>query len=142
MRHVACLALVMAVAAGCAQRRDGHVYRVPSSAMEPTLHCARPALGCRGKEADRVFAVPYRDAHPAPGDIVVFEAPPAARLRCGTSGIFIKRVIRRVGRHRYVLLGDNRPSSCDSRVYGPVAESAIRGKVVEIKPGSRRIHLR
>jgi signal peptidase I len=132
----------MAVVAGCTQERDGHVYRVPSSSMEPTLHCAMPAAGCRAEEADRVFAVSYGDEHPARGDIVVFEAPPKARELCGTSGLFIKRVIRRVGSDQYVLLGDNRPSSCDSRVYGPVTESAIRGKVVEIKRGSERIHLR
>ena len=29
-------------------------YRVPSSAMEPTLHCARPAIGCLGNGADLV----------------------------------------------------------------------------------------
>jgi hypothetical protein len=110
--------------------------------MEPTLHCARPAPGCRGKEADLVYAVPYGDKRPAPGDIVVFETPPAAKIRCGAGGTYIKRVARRVGIDHYFLLGDNRQFSCDSREWGPVAGSAIRGKVVEIKRGSERIHLR
>jgi signal peptidase I len=141
MKRVACLALALA-AGGCGGATKGHVYRVPSSSMEPTLHCAKPAPGCRGEVRDLVYAVPYGDRHPAVGDIVVFEAPPAALERCGAGGVYIKRVIRRASPRRYVLLGDNRRFSCDSRVYGPVAESAIRGKVVEIKRGSKRIHLR
>jgi signal peptidase I len=110
--------------------------------MEPTLHCARPAPGCRGKVADLVYAVPYGDRQPAVGDIVVFRTPRLARERCGIGGVYIKRIARRVGRDRYFVLGDNRQFSCDSRAYGPVAAAAIRGKVVEIKRGSKRIHLR
>ncbi|MFL6011987.1 MAG: signal peptidase I [Gaiellaceae bacterium] len=179
MRHALCLALVVSVAAGCAGR-EGHVYRVPSSAMEPTLHCARPAFGCLAGEEDRVFVRPYEDGEPARDDIVVFEAPPKAKVACGASGLFIKRVIGLPGEHwaersgtividgrnlaeawlrpdrrdtlsygggeiprgHYLLLGDNRASSCDSRQWGLVPLANFRGKVVEIKRGSRRIHLR
>ena len=31
-------------------------YRIPSSSMEPTLHCARPAPGCESRFSDRVLA--------------------------------------------------------------------------------------
>src|SRR5436309_12678585 len=31
-------------------------YRIPSSSMEPTLHCARPATGCEASTSDRVLA--------------------------------------------------------------------------------------
>jgi signal peptidase I len=31
-------------------------YRIPSSSMEPTLHCARPAPGCLARFSDRVLA--------------------------------------------------------------------------------------
>ena len=31
-------------------------YRIPSSSMEPTLHCARPAEGCEAGTSDRVLA--------------------------------------------------------------------------------------
>ena len=62
--------------------------------MEPTLHCAKPAPGCLGDERDLVYAVPYGNgASPRRGDIVVFEPPPAAALRCGAGGVFIKRVV-------------------------------------------------
>ena len=31
-------------------------YRIPSSSMEPTLHCARPGPGCESHYSDRVLA--------------------------------------------------------------------------------------
>jgi signal peptidase I len=171
---------VLVLAVGCSQQRHGHVYRVPSSSMEPTLHCARPGPGCLGEERDLVYAVAYQTARPRRGDIVVFQTPPAARERCGSSGLFIKRIVglpgerwrERTGEiliggkalaepwvqsdrrdnmslpggliptHRYLLLGDNRASSCDSRFWGLVPLGNLRGKVVEIKRGSKRIHLR
>jgi type IV secretory pathway protease TraF len=43
---------------------------------------------------------------------------------------------------RYLLLGEHRALSCDSRFYGSSPRSNIRGKVVEIARGSERIHLR
>ena len=71
-------------------------YRVPSSSMEPTLHCAKPARGCRAHYSDRVIAlrIVYRFRDPHRGEIAVFHAPPAA-ASCGEGGslIFIKRVI-------------------------------------------------
>ena len=70
-------------------------YRIPSSSMEPTLHCARPAHGCEARFSDRVLAnrFIYRFRDPQRGDIVVFETPPAARMRCGAGGTFVKRLI-------------------------------------------------
>jgi signal peptidase I len=179
MRAAALLAVAL-LAAACTERRHGYVYRVPSSSMEPTLHCARPQSGCEADEDDHVFAVAYGDAKPQRGDIVVFETPPAAEVKCGAGGTFIKRVIGLPGERwreragtilidgarlpepwvrasyrdndtfrgglipprRYLLLGDNRTSSCDSRFWGLVPAGKIRGHVVEIKRGSKRIHLR
>jgi phage repressor protein C with HTH and peptisase S24 domain len=41
-----------------------------------------------------VYAVPYgQNEAPGRGDIVVFETTPAAELRCGAGGVYIKRVI-------------------------------------------------
>jgi signal peptidase I len=70
-------------------------YRIPSSSMEPTLHCARPASGCEVRFSDRVLAnrFIYRFRDPKRGEIVVFETPPAARARCGAGGTFVKRLI-------------------------------------------------
>ena len=52
-------------------------YRIPSSSMEPTLHCAAPGVGCQAGASDRVLAnrFIYRFRDPERGDIVVFETP-------------------------------------------------------------------
>ncbi len=70
-------------------------YRIPSSSMEPTLHCARPAAGCESRFSDRVLAnrFIYHFRDPQRGDVVVFETPPAARAKCGAGGTFVKRII-------------------------------------------------
>ena len=85
------IALVLAFEAEVAKP-----YRVPSSSMEPTLHCAKPARGCLADYSDRVIAlrIVYRFRGPHRGEIAVFHAP-AAAATCGGSGslIFIKRVI-------------------------------------------------
>jgi signal peptidase I len=70
-------------------------YRIPSSSMEPTLNCAKPALGCLGNSSDRVLAcricLDFRSPHR--NDIVVFNTPSEAALKCGEGGTFVKRVI-------------------------------------------------
>jgi signal peptidase I len=70
-------------------------YRIPSSSMEPTLHCARPALGCQARFSDRVLAcrICYDFTSPKRGDIVVFNTPPKAAQVCGSGGVFVKRLI-------------------------------------------------
>jgi signal peptidase I len=70
-------------------------YRIPSSSMEPTLHCARPAYQCEARFSDRVLACRfcYRIAGPKRGDIVVFHTPPLAAARCGEGGVYVKRLI-------------------------------------------------
>jgi signal peptidase I len=70
-----------------------HLYRVPSSAMEPTLHCAHPGIGCEASKRDRVFAIKYLWAHPGRSDIVAFHAPPRAAEVCGSGGVLIKRIV-------------------------------------------------
>ena len=72
-------------------------YRIPSSSMEPTLNCAKgPANpGCLGNSSDRVLAcrICLRFSSPSRGDIVVFNTPTEAALKCGEGGTFVKRVI-------------------------------------------------
>ncbi|MGH3012607.1 MAG: signal peptidase I, partial [Gaiellaceae bacterium] len=75
-------------------------YRIPSSSMEPTLHCAVPEPGCEASTSDRVLAnrFVYRFTDPERGDIVVFETPPEASELCpGPGGVFVKRLIGRPG---------------------------------------------
>ncbi len=70
-------------------------YRIPSSSMEPTLNCAKPATGCLGDSSDRVLAcrICLDFGPPSRGDIVVFNTPREAALKCGEGGTFVKRVI-------------------------------------------------
>jgi signal peptidase I len=70
-------------------------YRVPSSAMEPTLNCAKPNVGCLGDTNDRILAcrICIHFGSPSRGDIEVFNTPPAAISACGEGGVFVKRVI-------------------------------------------------
>src|SRR6188508_2476432 len=70
-------------------------YRIPSSSMEPTLHCARPGSGCESRFSDRVLAnrFIYHFRKPHRGDIIVFKTPPLSAQRCGAGGTFVKRLI-------------------------------------------------
>jgi signal peptidase I len=70
-------------------------YRIPTSSMEPTLHCAAPAEGCLASSSDRVLAnrFIFRFRDPERGEVVVFDTPPAAQRLCNASGTFVKRIV-------------------------------------------------
>jgi signal peptidase I len=87
---VGAIAIVLAIKAWVV-----NPYRIPSSSMEPTLHCARPGPGCEARFSDRVLAnrFIYHFRKPHRGDIVVFKTPPLAKQRCGAGGTFVKRLI-------------------------------------------------
>jgi signal peptidase I len=153
-------------------------YRIPSSSMEPTLHCARPAQGCEAGTSDRVLAnrFLYHFRSPKRGEIVVFKTPPLAQQECGSQGTFVKRLIglpgevweersgfvyingrrldepyvkpgrrdgqtlglmdipprqtyNRIPSGYYLMMGDNRNSSCDSRRWGLVPRKNLIGEV-------------
>jgi signal peptidase I len=147
-------------------------YRIPSSSMEPTLHCSSEP-GCEGgRFSDRVLAnrLVYRVQEPERGDIVVFQPPPRVDVECpgGGSSVFVKRLValpgetwrmedgvvyvdgkrlvepylqperrghdivqpQKVPPGHYVMLGDNRQSSCDSRAWGTVPRDNFIGKVI------------
>ena len=153
-------------------------YRIPSSSMEPTLHCARPAAGCEASTSDRVLAnrFIYHFRSPSRGEIVVFKTPKLALEACGSQGTFVKRLIglpgevweersgfvyingkklnepyvkadrrdhdsyglmdipprhtyTRIPKNYYLMMGDNRSSSCDSRRWGLVPRKNLIGPV-------------
>ena len=72
-------------------------YRIPTSSMEPTLHCAKPGPWCQGTYNDRILVnrLAYDFESPRRGQIVVFTAPPAtARCESDDAGTtFVKRLI-------------------------------------------------
>jgi signal peptidase I len=70
---------------------NARTFRIPSSAMEPTLHCARPAPGCLADTQDKIEV--KREEKYERGDIVVFETPQRARTLCGAGGLYVKRIV-------------------------------------------------
>ena len=98
LRKIVDWVLTLAIAGGFVLVFEAEVakpYRIPSSSMEPTLHCARPGAWCEGQFSDRVIVnrLAYRFRDPERGDIVVFNAPPAAAADCGEGGTYVKRLI-------------------------------------------------
>lgn len=88
---VATVGLLLAGCGGGSTR----TFTIPSSAMEPTLHCGKPAPGCEGSADDKVV-VESGSGNLARGDMVVFKAPPQATVKCGVGGTYIKRIIGKV----------------------------------------------
>lgn len=90
--------LTITLAAGAVlifQAEVAKPYRIPSPSMEPTLHCAKPANGCRARVSDRVIAnrLVYRFHDPRRGEIIVFQAPAQVEAACGAEGTFVKRLV-------------------------------------------------
>lgn len=108
-------------------------YRIPSSSMEPTLNCAKPALGCEGESSDRVLAcrICLDFGPPSRGDIVVFNTPAKAVNKCGEGGTFVKRVIGLPG--ETVKEDDNG----NILIRGPTSNKFVKLKEPYITPARR-----
>jgi signal peptidase I len=114
----------------------GHPYRIPSSSMEPTLHCARPAPGCEARFSDR-FVV-FRFLHWGRGDTVAFTTPPLAQVRCGAGGTFVKRVIglpgERIAERNGVFTVDGK--RLDEPYIAPARRDHAPGQTWRVPAGS------
>ena len=124
------------------EARVAKPFRIPSPSMEPTLHCAKPVAFCQGRFSDRVIAnrLAYRFADPKRGQIVVFEAPAAAK-RCGPGdggSTFVKRIIglpgERVSERGGVVFVNGR------RLVEPYVDAALRGRETASWPRVTRGH--
>jgi signal peptidase I len=169
---VVAIAIVLAVKAWVV-----NPYRIPSSSMEPTLHCGRPGAGCEAGSSDRILAnrFIYHFRDPNRREIVVFNPPARAKVLCpGGGGVYVKRIIglpgdrweerkgyvyidgkrlnepyvrpdrrddnsyrlsdllpgaTRIPKDDYLMMGDNRKQSCDSRTWGLVPRKNLIGEV-------------
>lgn len=132
--------------------------RVDGESMEPNL-----------RNADRLlYTKSYEEPHR--GDVVVFDAGEETLLKrvVAVEGDVVEirddvalingavettpRMVRIEGTGRYVpafsvpadtvyLLGDNRPISFDSRIFGPVPTERIRGKAMFVFAPINRMHV-
>ena len=116
------MAAVGAVAAGVAL---GRLRRV-----EVTGDSMLPALA----PGDRLLVA--RLGRPRPGDLVAVRDP-------RDPGRTVVKRVAGVSSDGYVVLGDNRARSTDSRHFGPVARAAVRGRALyRYFPEERRGRLR
>ena len=127
----------LGIAAGLAlvlQSEVAKPYRIPTSSMEPTLHCAAPGDGCLGNSSDRVLeaSIVYRFRSPARGDIVVFKAPALAKTRCQEGGTFVKRIVglpgERVSERRGIVYVDGK------RLADPYVDPGRRDRLTRSWP--------
>lgn len=86
---------------------------VRGSSMEPAL-----------REGD--WAIAVRPRRTRPGHVVVLERPDRPGLEV------VKRVAETHGPRTWWVVGDAPATSSDSRTFGPVPTSALRGRVVAV----------
>ena len=113
-------------------------YRIPTASMEPTLHCGKPADGCRSRVSDRVIAnrIVYRFHAPERGDIIVFNAPARVETACNASGTFVKRIVGLPGEK--VSMQNGHVLINGVRLREPYLAPAYRGRESGVWPRSPR----
>jgi signal peptidase I len=97
--RIAILVLAGIALAGCGRSdADNRVanaaeeeLEVMGASMEPTLHCARPAIGCKAERRDDVLVRDEQELERR--EVVAFSVGTRARRKCGAGGLFVKRVI-------------------------------------------------
>jgi len=126
-----------------------HPVRVQGRSMEPTFPNGRLcwvlrawAAGPPGREQvwlvetldgpalKRVLALPGERLEIKEGDLFLFgrrlEEPYVSRAERSSAGPW-------EAGGGYLILGDNRPESRDSRTWGPLPKEAFRGRVLRVK---------
>jgi nickel-type superoxide dismutase maturation protease len=86
-------------------------FKISGHSMQPTYSQDDEVL---------VSSLPLKFAKPKIGDIVVFEK---------SRKYYIKRV-KNVKENKYYLIGDNKSDSKDSRKFGLIDATQIKGKVI------------
>ena len=107
---------------------------VVGSSMEPTLHCARPSLGCRGARDDDL--VIRDEATIERGEVVAFRVGAKARHFCGAGGLYVKRVVGLAGDH--VEFRDGAVYVGERRLKEPYANGPTDAAEAEVRSSSRR----
>jgi signal peptidase I len=151
-RTVAAAALAVVLGVGAGRVFIGAVYVVDGASMEPTYPTGTHLYGApisRSLERGDVVVVDDRNADYAVKRIVGL---PGETVQMWRGRVFINRQMlvepylpkhtftypaeqsRRgatfvLGKTEYFLMGDNRPSSADSREYGPVGRNQIKRRV-------------
>jgi signal peptidase I len=72
-------------------------FPMPSSSMEPTIHCGKPGIGCLARQPDIVVTRATGATRIRRLVIVAFTMPRKAASVCGAGGTLVKRVIGRPG---------------------------------------------
>lgn len=107
------------------------LYRIPTSSMEPTLHCPKGSgnPGCLGDEHDRVAVskVLYKVRDPERGDIVAYELSDRGAERCGAppGSTFVHRIVGLPGES--VTIRDGVVFVDGRRLREPYIEAGRRG---------------
>jgi signal peptidase I len=167
--RVAALLLGAAAIALALLGATSRLYRIAAPAMEPTLRpgdrilvprwwyrvagpgrgdivafrtsaSARRRCGTGGVYVQRVVGLPGERWSERRGAVLIDGRPleePYVRRRDTMS-----HPGGRLGRRKYLLLGDNRSQTCDSRVFGPVDRDALLGRVLAVYWPPTRVNLR
>lgn len=114
---------------------------MPSSSMEPTLHCAQPAVGCEAAVGDGLVVKAVAASSLKRGDIVLFTTPPKATVMCGAGGRFVKRLIGLPGdimsedHHGYMSVNGKRLNEPYVSAARRLADTADFGKTWRVPGG-------
>jgi signal peptidase I len=112
-----------------------------SSSMEPTIHCGQPGPGCEGSVDDAVVVQPTQASGLRRGDIVEFNTPPLALVKCGAGGHFLKRLIGLPGEtvhenaHGFVFINGTKLSEPYVPAPSRLADTSHFGKSWNVPAG-------